>query len=181
MKWDKLVYPDDMPIVEKRRQALLEGRQDTSEFRMTGKHGRSYWLRTYTYPLWDEREGRVVSIYAAVKDITAWKEAEQALVRERNLLQTILETAPDQIYVKDLDSRFVLVNPNTWQLHNLSGSSENALHPKCWAGRAGVWSRKCRFMVLTTKSSGWWESIATLPNASAPRPLCASGRPICSA
>jgi PAS domain S-box-containing protein len=124
MRWDQLVHPDDWPIVEKRRQALLAGRQDTSEFRMTGKHGRTYWLRTYTYPLWDEREGRVVSLYAAVKDITAWKEAEQALVRERNLLQTILETVPDQIYVKDLNSRFVLANPNTWQLHNLSGSGD---------------------------------------------------------
>jgi PAS domain S-box-containing protein len=124
MRWDQLVHPDDWPIIEKRRLALLAGQQDTSEFRITGKHGRSYWVRTYTYPLWDDREGRVVSIYAAVKDITAWKEAEQALVQERNLLQTILETVPDQIYVKDLNSRFVLANPKTWQLHNLSDSSD---------------------------------------------------------
>jgi PAS domain S-box-containing protein len=124
MRWDRLVHPDDWHIVEDRRKRLLNGEQVECEFRMTGKHGQSYWVRTYTYPVCDDQERRVVGLFAAVKDITEWKETEAALVRERNLLHTILEAAPIQIYAKDLNSRFILANRMVWQLHNLSGSED---------------------------------------------------------
>ncbi len=43
-------------------------------------------------------------------DITARRQAEAALVQERDLLQTLMDTAPDSIYFKDAAARFVRVN-----------------------------------------------------------------------
>jgi PAS domain S-box-containing protein len=45
-----------------------------------------------------------------VRDITERKEAEHALAAERSLLRTIMDTLPDRIYIKDVDSRFVVNN-----------------------------------------------------------------------
>jgi PAS domain S-box-containing protein len=43
-------------------------------------------------------------------------QAESSLAEERNLLRTLIDTLPDAIYVKDLDSRFVLANVRVAQL-----------------------------------------------------------------
>jgi len=43
-------------------------------------------------------------------DITARRQAEAALIHERDLLQTLMDTAPDSIYFKDAAARFVRVN-----------------------------------------------------------------------
>jgi PAS domain S-box-containing protein len=40
------------------------------------------------------------------------RRVEDQLQRERNLLRTVIDHAPDQIYVKDLESRFVLASLN---------------------------------------------------------------------
>jgi PAS domain S-box-containing protein len=43
-------------------------------------------------------------------DISALKQAEQALLRERMLLRTVIDNLPDRIYVKDSALRYLLVN-----------------------------------------------------------------------
>jgi PAS domain S-box-containing protein len=46
-----------------------------------------------------------------VHDLTARKEAEEALARERSLLKALIDNAPDCIFIKDRKLRFVLNNP----------------------------------------------------------------------
>ena len=104
MRWDELVHPEDWHIVEARRKALLNGERVTCEFRMTGKHGRTYWLRTYTCPLWDDREGRVVAIFSAVQDITARREAEEALKRSEERYRTVSQVMSDYVYCFRIES-----------------------------------------------------------------------------
>jgi PAS domain S-box-containing protein len=49
-----------------------------------------------------------VNLYG--RDITDRKRAEEALVKERNLLHTLIDTLPDRIFAKDIDSKFILNN-----------------------------------------------------------------------
>ena len=57
-----------------------------------------------------------------VLDITERKRAEEALRAERNILRTLIDNLPDNIYVKDAESRFIL--NNTAHLHNLGVTSQ---------------------------------------------------------
>ncbi len=47
---------------------------------------------------------------AIVHDLTERKRAEEALVRERYLLHTLMDNLPDSIYFKDAESRFLRLN-----------------------------------------------------------------------
>jgi PAS domain S-box-containing protein len=44
------------------------------------------------------------------RDITERKRAEEALANERNLLRTLIDNLPDNIFIKDAESRFVISN-----------------------------------------------------------------------
>lgn len=57
----------------------------------------------------------------ALANLCARKRTEDKLRNERNLLRTIIDTTPDIVFAKDLQSRFVLVNKNTFVSHAESG------------------------------------------------------------
>jgi PAS domain S-box-containing protein len=68
--------------------------------------GRQGWLRTSKVPLFDVN-GQVSGILGTYEDITDRKQAEAAYAEASNLLEMMLENAPDYIYFKDQQSRFV--------------------------------------------------------------------------
>jgi PAS domain S-box-containing protein len=60
-------------------------------------------------PLRDET-GEVVFLVPSANVITERKRAEESIARERHLLRTLVDVLPETFYVKDLDSRFLVVN-----------------------------------------------------------------------
>ena len=73
------------------------------------KDGAVLWARLAANPLRGV-DGQYAGALAMVADITERRQAEAALVHERDLLQTLMDTAPDTIYFKDAAARFVRVN-----------------------------------------------------------------------
>ncbi len=57
-----------------------------------------------------DRNGEFTSIVGINHDITVIRQTTNALERERNLLRAVIDNSPDDIYVKDTDGKFVLVN-----------------------------------------------------------------------
>jgi PAS domain S-box-containing protein len=55
-------------------------------------------------------DGVVTGIRTSIQDITAEKQIEQALARERDLLQALMDNLPDYIYFKDVNSHFTRIN-----------------------------------------------------------------------
>ncbi len=97
-RWQDLLHPTDRSLAQQRAARLLAGQPDHSEFRILTKTGKTRWLRDHARPLLDEY-GRVTKIVGAARDITARKEAEEALRRsEQDLrasesaLRTLTET-----------------------------------------------------------------------------------------
>ncbi len=56
------------------------------------------------------KNGEIQHYIAIKQDVTQRKQAEQALARERDLLQVLMDNLPDYIYFKDTDSRFTRIN-----------------------------------------------------------------------
>jgi two-component system, sensor histidine kinase and response regulator len=55
-------------------------------------------------------DGKPVATRAIFRNVTARKQAEESLHRERSLLRTLIDNTPDYVYVKDTANRFLLAN-----------------------------------------------------------------------
>lgn len=67
------------------------------------------WALTTKMPLRDHH-GRIIGTFGISKDMTELHKMEEALAQERNLLRSLLDNLPDLVYVKDLESRYLLNN-----------------------------------------------------------------------
>jgi diguanylate cyclase (GGDEF)-like protein/PAS domain S-box-containing protein len=68
--------------------------------------------------------GKETFATAAIRDITERKKIEQALAQEEYLLNTLLENAPDHIYFKDIESRFIRISKAHARLFGLSDPAQ---------------------------------------------------------
>jgi PAS domain S-box-containing protein len=72
----------------------------------THPDGRITWVMTTKMP-WRDPEGKVIGTFGISRDVTEIKTAESRLAYERELFRMLMDTIPDSIYFKDLNSRFV--------------------------------------------------------------------------
>jgi len=100
----ELVHPDDVEQTLAVRARLRRSREIVDfENRLCHRDGRSLWVS------WRSVFADGLT-YAAARDVTQHREAAEALQTSRNLLRTVFDTLPMGIYVKDLESRYVMVN-----------------------------------------------------------------------
>jgi len=57
-----------------------------------------------------DESGHIRGIRSTIQDITKRKQVEKSLEEERNLLRTLIDNMPDNIFVKDTERRFVAGN-----------------------------------------------------------------------
>jgi len=77
--------------------------------RYTDYAGEVRYVLTSKVPLRDSH-GNVTGLLGIHRDITERRLAEERLEQERNLLRTLIDQIPEDIYVKDKDSRFIICN-----------------------------------------------------------------------
>lgn len=71
--------------------------------------GRRIVVSINAAPLLDAN-GAVIGEVATLSDVTARKRSEQALAEERNLLRHVIENLPYNVFIKDTEGRYVIVN-----------------------------------------------------------------------
>jgi len=105
------------------RQVLRTGQPilDLEEVSGDGRGG-LHWRLTSKYPLKDD-EGRTIGLVGIGRDITARKQAEEALADERRLLRTVIDNLPDAIYAKDIHARKIVANRA--DVENIGAASES--------------------------------------------------------
>ncbi len=74
---------------------------------ITGRKRTEEELKTYRDHLEESVKERTVALQ---QEIEERKRMEEVLAEERNLLRTLIDNLPDNIYVKDTESRFLLAN-----------------------------------------------------------------------
>ncbi|MGG6297805.1 PAS domain S-box protein [Leptolyngbya sp. AN02str] len=110
--WLKRLHPDDVEHVTNTYRAYMSGNihEYQAEFRQRTKDGRWKWILSIgKLVAWDEygQPLRMLGIHA---DISDRKQAEQALKESRNILNLVLNTIPQRVFWKDLESRFLGCN-----------------------------------------------------------------------
>ena len=128
-------HPDDLPRVQEYVRELLAhpGQPTPVLWRRRHKDGRWLWLEgTATNLLHDPAVRAIVTNY---RDVTARRQAEEALDAEHTLMRTLIDQIPDLIYVKDGAGQFRLANEAVTRLMgalrpaDLLGKTDAAYYP----------------------------------------------------
>ncbi len=137
-KTDGDFFPQKMAAqFETEEQMIVQSGQkmvDREGLFISQETGMPRWVLTAKVPLCNADE-QIIGIVGVNRDITERKQAEQAFIEEHNLLRTLIDNVPDHIYVKDPQSRFMLVNKAFAQFvrasspDDLMGKSDFDLYP----------------------------------------------------
>jgi PAS domain S-box-containing protein len=87
-------------------EILQTGRTIEIEEQYSDMDGKVHSLRVVKSPVFDS-DSKIVGTQGMLFDITERKQAEAELSYERDLLRSLLDSSPDQIYFKDIQSRFI--------------------------------------------------------------------------
>ncbi|MBA3872450.1 MAG: PAS domain S-box protein [Anaerolineae bacterium] len=85
---------------------------------LTNFAGETHWLQTTKVPI-VSMDGKSKYVLGVSTDITACKQAENALYDQHEFLQLVINSVPGLIIVKDRAGRFQLVNNHEAELHGL--------------------------------------------------------------
>lgn len=102
---------DRAKFMEQVEEVLRPGADDllAAEPRLQTAKGEWRWFRIRGIVVRNE-EGAAVRMAGSMIDITARKTAEEELLEERHLMRLLIDNVPLNVYFKDRDSRFTLVN-----------------------------------------------------------------------
>ncbi len=89
--WKKVIYPEDLPILEVRGQKLAAGETVTSEYRIIRPGGEVRWIHDRGIPTLDYK-GEFIDFSSVLFDITDRKESQ-------GLYHSLVEMSPDIIAV----------------------------------------------------------------------------------
>jgi PAS domain S-box-containing protein len=108
--WDFLVIEADQPRFEKYIAGLGTGASGTCELRLRHKNGGIVWVASFAKIVPIPEQPGVFSIYGGLVDISARKQAEEALAAHLEFLRLLLDTIPDPIFFKDPQGAYLGCN-----------------------------------------------------------------------
>lgn len=136
------------------------------------KDGTPFWNELAISPVRDAT-GRVTHFIGVQNDITDRKRAEDALRESHGILQTVIESTPDLIFMKDLEGRYLVVNTAGARVFNrtaaeIIGTGDEAFFPPELARliRAGdqrlLASGKTEVLELNLPTEGEFRTLHTV-------------------
>lgn len=115
----KMLHQDDIEkALSEIRQVLSGGKINCSVYQFVAKDGSRVFGEVSGVPL--VRDGKAVSVISVARDITERIEMEKSLRESEERFRTIFESARDCIYIKNLDLKYVFVNPFMEKLFRLT-------------------------------------------------------------
>ncbi len=118
-------HPDDVAAARKMLDEVGAGLTDSfsHEHRLRTQSGDYIWVLSRGRNFRDDA-GRVVRVAGSTSDISARKEAEEAVRHGHDQLRALMDNSPDLIYFKDTESRYVRINPAEMRALGLSDAED---------------------------------------------------------
>lgn len=117
--WRFLVLKEDLPLFEKHITGLLPGQSDICELRLAQKNGNIIWVMARTECIAELDNPGHTRIFGGLTDITERKKSDEAIMQSKILLQNVIDSTPDWMYVKDKEHRYILVNKSFAEAQNV--------------------------------------------------------------
>lgn len=105
----ELVHPDDLERINGDFRKVLEGEDNTTEYRIKKSTGDYIWVETSAKPVINE-EGVITSVQTSTKDISRRKSDEFRRMREQANLEALIENSNDIIWSIDRNLRYITFN-----------------------------------------------------------------------
>ena len=108
--WASRIHPEDKDRVFKALGHHINHQIPYEiESRLLTKQGEYRWFHGKGEAIFDN-QGTLVRGGGTIRDITDWKNAQEAMRKEHALLQAVVEGTSDIVFVKDTDGKYVLIN-----------------------------------------------------------------------
>ena len=128
------IHPDDRRRADAAvTRALADKTGYEIECRTLWPDGSVHWVVSKGHAFYDEATGKPTRMAGAAMDVTARKQSEEATRQSEALLRSITDHTDDLIFVKDLESRLVFMNPaglhaNGHSINELLGRTDAEWH-----------------------------------------------------
>ena len=129
------IYPEDLPLVQQELAAVMgtQGAAGKAEFRLRHKDGSWRYFEVVGKNLLDNPV--IEGVLGTFRDITERKGLEEALRAKERLLQTVFDTIPHMLIVKDSQSRYLMVNRAWSENYGISSDEVVQKHSLDLTGR----------------------------------------------
>ena len=117
------IAPEYLPALSAHLEERQRGVSSSYEIEYLRADGARLPIQVFGAPLKDD-DGKLIGLIGLSIDITERRRAKQALLEERQLLRTLIDTLPDPIFVKDKAGRFLATNEANRKLIGLSSTEE---------------------------------------------------------
>ena len=127
--WRSHLHPEDADWVRSTLRQCADGLLPSFsiEYRMRHKDGRYRWIRSQGTMLRDT-SGAIVRLAGGNSDITARKEAEQALRESEQRFRLLVENSPDAFFLHDMEGAILDVNRRACAMLGYEAAELLALH-----------------------------------------------------
>lgn len=132
-QWKALVYPEDLPSVERQLRESLSTGQFETEWRVVQPNGTIRWLAARGQ-VFTDGANRSVRMVGVNLDITGRKQAEEALRRSEATLSTIIDALPVGVITADAQGRLTRINSATRELWGIPPQTESWEQYGNWIG-----------------------------------------------
>jgi PAS domain S-box-containing protein len=108
--WSRAIHPDDLAdVMRKWEEAVREARPYLNEVRIVRPDGSIRTVLATAQPMHDGH-GQLTGFIGTVMDMTEVLDARKHVRDQQSLLQSLVDHSSAVIYLKDLQSRYLLVN-----------------------------------------------------------------------
>lgn len=125
MRYSDLSHPHDKDVSIKLFKEILSGKRNSYqvEKRYINKAGKIIWGKVSVSAIKDENK-KIKYFIAIAEDITHQREIKSKLASEERMLREMMHSIPDNIYFKDLNGKYLIVNYNKAKRHGFINPDE---------------------------------------------------------
>ncbi|MDQ7784143.1 MAG: sigma 54-interacting transcriptional regulator [Desulfomonilaceae bacterium] len=122
--WIARIHPEDLPAAARVLRDYLDGWTErySVEFRWPTMRGEWRWLVSHGKVIKYASDGKPLIMMGVLRDISETKRAEEALRMSEQRFRAIFEGAPEAVFIKDRDLKYIQVNPALCELLGLHPS-----------------------------------------------------------